>query len=319
MPTLARMRVAEPPPDQRAGKPWMHFPSPLRYPGGKLKLALYIKLLIETNQLTDGEYAEVYAGGAAVALSLLFEDFVRHIHINDLDPGLYAFWSAVLDHNDEMVKRVRETTVTMDEWRRQRAIAQSPAPDPLDLAFATLFLNRTNRSGIITGGPIGGYAQAGTWRLDARFRREDLVKRIEKVGRHRSRISLYRLDGSDFLKTIAPNLPDGTLIYLDPPYYVKGQKELYANFYRPEDHAAISALVQGLNLPWLVSYDDAPEIRALYAARTLVPYGIPYAAQERYRGREVAFFADSLEPPAVANPIQISKVEAKAIRTALAS
>lgn len=297
----------------------MWFPSPLRYPGGKLKLAPFVKLLVETNGLVDGEYAEVYAGGAAVALSLLYEGYVRRIHINDVDPAVHAFWATALDHTDELVRRVRDADVSMEEWHRQRAILRSDDSDPIDLGFAALFLNRTNRSGILTGGPIGGYAQAGTWRLDARFRRDDLTHRIEKVGRHRERVELHQLDAAEFLTAIVPTLPERSLVYLDPPYYIKGQEELYANSYRPDDHAGIATLVKALERPWMVSYDDVPEIRELFAGETLVAYGIPYAAQARYRGQEVAFFAPSLEPPSVANPIRITRPELKAARAAAAS
>lgn len=313
------MTYSEPPPDQRSGQPWVHFPSPLRYPGGKLKLSKFVKLLVETNQLVDGEYAEVYAGGAAVALGLLYEGFVRRIHINDLDPAVYAFWIAARDNPEELARLVRDTPVSIDEWQRQRAVMSADSPDPLELGFATLFLNRTNRSGILTGGPIGGYAQAGEWKLDARFRRDDIERRIAKVGRHREQIEIYQLDGAEFLRSVVPGLPDRSLIYLDPPYFVKGQAALYANFYRPDDHAEIAKLVRSLERPWIVSYDDAPEIRALYGGQTLVDYGLPYTAHERYRGREVVFFADSLEPPAVANPVRVTRAEVKAIRAALAS
>ncbi len=308
------MNGNEPPPDQRSGRPWTQFPSPLRYPGGKLKLAQFIKLLIEENDLTDGDYAEVYAGGAAVALSLLYENYVRRIHINDIDPTVHAFWLAATDRTDELVGRIRDTAVTIEEWQRQRNVLRDADADPLDLGFATLFLNRTNRSGILTGGPIGGYAQAGAWRLDARFRRDDLARRIEKVGRHRSRIHLYRLDAAEFLRDIAPTLPDKSLFYLDPPYYVKGQEALYANWYRPEDHEAIARLIRGLDRPWMVSYDDVPATRALYEGEALVAYGIPYAAQSRYRGQEIAFFADMLLVPHVTNPVRISRAEIESVR-----
>ncbi len=312
------MSYTERPPEQRGGgqRPWALYPSPLRYPGGKRKLAPFVKLLFEINELVDGEYAEVYAGGAGIALELLYEEYVRRIHINDLDAGIHAFWLAARDRTDELCRRVQDTAVTMEEWRRQRATHRAADPDPLDLAFATLFLNRTNRSGIITGGPIGGYEQAGTWRVDARYRRADMIRRLDKVGRFGSRIEVYRLDGADFLRTIAPALPDSSLIYLDPPYFVKGQEELYANYYKPADHAAVAALVGGLGLPWMVSYDNAEEIRALYAGHQFVEYGIAYTAQGRYRGREIAFFAKSLWIPSVSDPARVTPRDADAIRKA---
>lgn len=283
--------------------------SPLRYPGGKRKLANYLRLLVRRNDLLDADYAEVYAGGAAVALSLLFGEYVDRIHINDLDRGLYAFWVAARDHPDELCRRIAAATMDIDEWRRQREVQADKDAELIDLGFSTFYLNRTNRSGIVTGGPIGGYEQAGTWQLNARFTKDDLIARIEKVARHRSRIRIYNMDASDFLTDVIPQLGTRTLVYLDPPYFVKGRELLYANYYDADDHARIAGLVASLAQPWVVSYDDTPEIRGLYAAYRSIEYGIAYSAHQRYRGREVMFFSDDVIIPEVKNPSQLQTSE----------
>ena len=301
------MAYVEPPPDERGQRPWTIFPSPLRYPGGKRKLAPFVKLLLEANGLVGGEYAEPYAGGAAVALGLLYEEYVRRIHINDLDPAVHAFWLAARDHPEELCRRVSATSVSIDEWHRQRGVFRSTDPDLIDLAFATLFLNRTNRSGILTGGPIGGYSQTGDWKLNARFRRTDLIHRIEKVGRFAARIEVAGLDAGHFLRTVARALPARSLVYCDPPYLIQGREELYQNSYRPEHHAGIAALLTQLDRPWMVTYNDAPEIRALYASATCLPYDISYSAQGRYHGNEVAFFSAGLRVPAVVDPARVER------------
>ena len=126
------------------------FPSPLRYPGGKGKVANFIKLLLLENDLLGAEYVEPYAGGASVALNLLFEGFVDHVHINDLDPSIYAFWKVVLDRPDEICQLVRSSPITIDEWQKQRDIQADPDAGELAVAFSTFYMNRTNRSGIIT-------------------------------------------------------------------------------------------------------------------------------------------------------------------------
>ncbi len=285
------------------------FYSPLRYPGGKRKLANFVALLFRTNGLLDGEYAEVYAGGAAVALTLLYGDYARRVHINDLDRGVYAFWVAARDRTDELSRLVRDAKLTVAEWERQRAVQFAEDPDPLDLAFSTFYLNRTNRSGIITGGIIGGKAQTGDWKINARYNTHDLVRRIERIGRWSSRIEVYNLDGAEFLRTVAPTLPDKALLYLDPPYYVKGQEMLYANYYGRDDHAEVARLVRKLSRPWMVSYDDHADIRALYQGSPGVAYDIAYSASERYRGREVAFFAAGLVVPEVTDPARVSSAE----------
>ena len=294
---------SQPPQRQRVGT--APFYSPLRYPGGKRKLANFLALLFRTNRLLDGEYAEVYAGGAAVALTLLYSDYARRIHLNDLDPGVYAFWVACRDHTDELCRLVNDATLDLAEWDRQRAIQKATDPDLLELAFSTLYLNRTNRSGVITGGIIGGRQQAGKWKMDARFNRRDLVRRIERIGRWGSRIEVYKLDGAIFLREVAQQLGGKALIYLDPPYYVKGQ-QLYTNYYEPADHAKIARIVAKLPVPWVVTYDDHPEVRALYRGRRLVTYDIAYGASVRYTGREAVFFSDGLTIPDVGDPARLS-------------
>ncbi len=292
--------------------------SPLRYPGGKRKLANFFKLLFRANDLMDGDYVEPYAGGAAVALALLFENYAARIHINDLDRGVYAFWRAVLCDTDALCRRIAEVPVDMETWERQRAVYDATDPDPLDLAVATFFLNRTNRSGIITGGVIGGKAQKGAWKLDARFNKPDLIQRIEKIARHRSRIHLYNDDAAPFIDRMAHTLPPRSLFYLDPPYYVKGKSELYANYYEEQDHRLIAERVSRLEHPWVVSYDDVPEIRTLYRRFRCVAYGISYSTQDRYRGREVMFASDGLVLPPVDNPSAIKAGECRRLERHIA-
>ncbi len=284
------------------------FRSPLRYPGGKGRLAPFLGQLIEENGLTGGHYAEPYAGGGAAALSLLFDEYVSRIHINDLDRGVYAFWHSVLEETDRLCTLIRERPLTMVEWRRQRAVQDAcAAASLLDLGFSTFYLNRTNRSGIISGGVIGGKHQDGKWGLGARFNREELVRRVNRVAAYGSRISLYNLDAADFLAEAATSLPERSLIYCDPPYYVKGQRKLYENYYEPADHGVIAEAIQILPVPWIVSYDDAPEIQALYRRRQRRRYDLNYCVEERYRGIEVMFFSDNLCVPRVQNPAYVGR------------
>lgn len=298
---------------QRAAE--RRFPSPLRYPGGKGKIANYMKLLFITNDLVGHEYVEVYAGGAGVALILLFEDYASHVHINDLDPAVHAFWNAVLNDTEALCARIQDTAVTMSEWERQREIQQAESPDPFDLAFSTFFLNRTNRSGIIRGGVIGGRKQRGKWKIDARYNKPALIRRIQKVARHRGRISLTRLDGAQFIQNAVPQLPLRSALYLDPPYYVKGGSRLYPNYYEEEDHAEVAAAVRAIdNRPWVVSYDSVDAIEELYTGNQRIEYGLSYSAGDRYRGREVMFFSPGLKQPDVASPANLTAVAVQEAR-----
>lgn len=279
-----------------------YYLSPLRYPGGKGDIANYIKLLVHINGLRDGDYFEPYAGGAGVALGLLFGEHVRHIHINDVDKAIYAFWKSVLDHTDELCRLIQDTSVTIEEWHTQKAVQTQQADvSLLELGFSTFFLNRCNRSGIISGGVIGGKAQSGDWKIDARFNKQDLIARIQQIANRRSRIFLYNKDAIELLRTLAPELPSKSLIYLDPPYYRKG-KELYTNFYTPDDHADVAHEVKLLSNAWIVSYDNCPEIVSLYEGMKKIEYKLSYSANGRYQGSEVMFFSDRVKIPDVPDP-----------------
>ncbi|HVF74593.1 MAG TPA: DNA adenine methylase [Acidimicrobiales bacterium] len=285
--------------------PLGRFPSPLRYPGGKGKVANFMKLLFLENGLVGGEYVEPYAGGASVALSLLFEEYASHVHINDINRSVYAFWWAVLNHPGELCRRIWDAQLTMDEWHVQRAVQNDADADPLDRAFSTFFMNRCNRSGIIGGGVIGGQDQTGTWKIDARFNREDLTRRIEKIARYRDRISLSDQDALAFLEPWVSGDAKASLIYLDPPYYVKGEG-LYENFYEHEHHVAIADRVKALAGPWVVSYDAAPEILKLYNFARPTKYSLSYSAADRYKGSEIMFFSKGLRIPTVDTPALVS-------------
>lgn len=283
------------------------FYTPLRYPGGKGKLVPYIKKIIEANNLVDGVYVEPYAGGAAVALELVLQEYVKKVYINDISSGVAAFWRAVLDDTDALCARIAEAKLTMHEWNRQREIlVRGDECNDLDLGFATFFLNRTNRSGILTAGVIGGKNQDGKWKMDARFNKADLINRIHVIAKIRSRIEFHQQDALAFIDKIAPTLPAKNLIYLDPPYYVKGS-DLYLHYYQHDDHVRIAKRVARLrNRNWIVSYDNAPEVRSLYSQFNNIVYGLSYSAQERYKGAEVMFFSSKLTIPDAVTPMHLA-------------
>lgn len=288
----------------------MRYSTPLRYPGGKGKLTDFVKLLIKKNDLLDGHYVEPFAGGAGVALSLLFQEYVLHIHINDINKAIYSFWHSVIHETEGLCRHIADTPVTMDEWKRQRAIqANSDKASMLELGFSTFFLNRTNRSGIITGGVIGGQGQNGQWKIDARYNKQALITRIQKVAYYRSRISIYNLDASDFLLNTVPLLPDNTLIYLDPPYYVKG-KDLYEDHYTHKDHEVLATIVAGeIKQRWIVSYDLVPQITQMYSQFRQIDYQLSYSAADRYKGSELMVFDNYLHIPEISNPARMRPCE----------
>ncbi|CNG45357.1 DNA adenine methylase [Yersinia similis] len=271
--------------------------TPLRYPGGKGKFSHFIKEIIEKNDLLEGHYVEPYAGGAGVALELLCMEYVSHIHINDVDPAVYSFWLSVIYHSEELCKLIESTPVTIDNWLHQKKVISCPSEYSLvELGYATFFLNRVNRSGILKAGVIGGKAQSGKWKLDVRFNKSDLIKRINKIASYKDRISVYNLDAIELLTSVVPTLPEKCLIYLDPPYYVNGSG-LYRNFYQHKDHVEICEVLAKVERPWIVSYDNVLEIKEIYKSYRQDQYFLTYTAQIKKKGSEVMIYGPNIICP----------------------
>ena len=273
--------------------------SPLRYPGGKAPFAPFIAKVMEANDIVGGHYLEPYAGGAGVALDLLFRGHASHIHINDADPAVYAFWASVTKHSKELLELLASTPITIEEWFKWRSVLREDRQASLvEKGFATLFMNRTNRSGILKAGVIGGMSQAGAYKLDARFKKDVVAARIIAIAKRSQDITVYSEDSLALLTRCKEFLPKESVIYLDPPYYVKG-KGLYRNYYEHEDHVAIAKAIRGKDFQrhWVVSYDNANEIRAMYQLVNTKKYGLNYTAQRHYVGNEVMFFSDDLVVP----------------------
>lgn len=276
-----------------------YFASPLRYPGGKGRLGPWLASVVERNGLKGGWYVEPYAGGAGAALYLLLQNYVEHIVINDADPLIHAFWQSVVHNTNAFVEMILETPVTIESRARCQAIVANPADaSQLELGFAAFLLNRTSRSGILTGGVIGGKAQSGAYKLDARYQRDDLIARVRAIGALRERISVVGMDALDMLVHTSPGFPVKTLIYMDPPYYVKGS-QLYLHHYLRGDHEAIAHYASLVEHPLLITYDNCPEVRELYGDMKATEFSLQYSTHlTRPLTSEVLFYAN-LEVPTV--------------------
>lgn len=273
------------------------FVSPLRYPGGKLKVVDYVKRLLEANDLCGGTYIEPYAGGASVALSLLYSKHAARIKINDIDRSIYAFWYSVLEETDGLCRLITDTPVTMEMWDRQREVqARKADADLLELGFSTFFLNRTNRSGILSGGVIGGKNQDGNFKMDARFNKKDLIDRIEHVAGYADLIELTSMDAVDLIKRYKRTPAFKTFCYLDPPYYVKGQ-DLYLNYYGKEDHKKIAETIKKYKGKWIISYDAIDFIKELYWEYRQQEFYLSYSAGNPAKGKELMVYSDDLILP----------------------
>ena len=271
--------------------------TPLRYPGGKHKIWHHIAELISLNASSECEYIEPYAGGAGIAFELLRRKIVSRIHINDINPTLFAFWQSVLNETSEICELITNIPMTVKEWEKQKLILKHADSSTLEKGFALLYLNRTNFSGIISAGIIGGKEQKGTYKMDARFPKKRIISLIEEIASEKEKISLTNMDAIQFIGEVVPAI-NNRFLYCDPPYYVKG-RQLYLDSYKPDDHAAIANLLTIINPePWIVSYDNAPEIKALYENFRQLSFDLQYSARTKQKGKELLILSPNLKVPA---------------------
>lgn len=272
------------------------FSSPLRYPGGKTRLAYFLSNAIEKN-FSENEkivLVEPYAGGAGASLKLLFSGKVDKIIINDLDKAIFSFWKIAVSEPDFLINKIKKVSIDIDEWRKQKEVYNNSSSTPRELAFATLFLNRTNRSGIIEGGPIGGMDQSGFWNVKARFTKNTIIERLEKIKEFKNKIKVRNLDGITLLKQLEKNKKKNNyFIFLDPPYYQKG-KSLYLNHYIDKDHKKLLKLLEKSSLKWVMTYDDVSYIQNLYDKFRKSKFVINHSAFEARQGKEVLIFSNNV-------------------------
>ena len=266
--------------------------SPLRYPGGKNCIFPFMSNLFYENQLLGISYAEPYAGGAGLALRLLFEGYVDKIYINDLDQAIYTFWKIVLEKPDDFCEWLEEVDVTIEYWEKYKEIyRRAQTGSQFELAKATFFLNRTNVSGILKGGVIGGFEQKGKYKINARFNKNNLIDRIQRIKSVSNRIVVSNYDGIRFIEELDKRKEE-IFIYLDPPYYQKGA-DLYMNFYTQEDHRKLSEKVKRLRSNWMISYDNNEFILNLYAEKQKITHRLSQSASNR-TDDELFIFSDKI-------------------------
>lgn len=272
--------------------------SPLRYPGGKAKVYNQIVKLLEINNKLGTTYIEPFAGGCGLALLLLKKNIVSNLILNDIDKSIYCFWKSVLKYNNELCQMIEKAELTLDERVIQKEIQENKKElnfrkkaDILKLGFSTFYLNRVNRSGIIKAGVIGGVNQTGNYKMDCRFNKNELVKKIQEIGLYKDNIKFYNLDAVEFLKRIKKK---NTFIFFDPPYYKKG-KDLYVNFYTHIDHEKLSNKISSLKNDWIVTYDNTNEIKRMYSNYRQIEFGISYTLERKRKAKEIMIFSNSLK------------------------
>lgn len=265
---------------------------------------LFIDIL-NINDLKGCTYAEPYAGGAGAAINLLLGDYVSRIMINDANVAIYSFWKYLKEENERLVSDVESCKVNLRTWYKMRHIVETEKEPSYNLAFATFFLSRTNRSGILNAGPIGGSSQEAqdkaTYKIDCRFNKEDLTKRISLLGKRRKDVIVTNKDALQFLKDLRNNK---YFVYLDPPYYDKG-KYLYMSYYKKADHLELANYLKKVKkFSWLLSYDDNNAIKEIYSDFDLFHFPLRYTAQNIKTGWELLCHSNDIIMP---NPFIIRR------------
>ncbi|MBI3218527.1 MAG: DNA adenine methylase [Bacteroidetes bacterium] len=281
-----------------------NFVSPLRYPGGKAGIKDFLIKIIVENNIGGGTHVEPYAGGAGAALSLMMQDYIYQIYLNDKDRFIYSFWYSVIHDTDRLCQAIHSKRASVAEWKRQHKLLNDKYyeqnGDPLDVGLTGFYLNRTTRSGILNSGPIGGLKQTGNYKVGARFNKADLIKRIENIALFKSRIMLYNMDAVDFLKKLFDDFilnDQRLLVYLDPPYDIVG-KDIYRHFYVKKDHEDLSNFLKSAtNFKWLLSYDDTKLIKELYGNREIGLLKKNYFINKAKVGKELFISSDNLVLP----------------------
>lgn len=246
--------------------------SPLRYPGGKAFLCEYVEEFLRVNSLAPEVFVEPFAGGGSIGLHLLGKGLVKKIGLSDKDPLVAGFWRTVFHDGPWLRDKVRKAKVTLTEWEKQH---EAKPKSHRDNAWKCLFLNRTSFSGILSrrAGPLGGKAQKSAYGVDCRFYRETVVQRLTELWDARGHVA--RVGQADWRETVAwavkqSNGRQAALVYLDPPFFHKAVR-LYNHVFDAADHEEVVKKLAQLKMPWLLSYDDCPEVVKLFKR-----YGLKY-------------------------------------------
>lgn len=265
------------------------FLNPLRYPGSKSAFIDDFSELVRSNNLSGLEIVEPYAGSASISLGLLFKGLVSSATLVERDPLVYSFWYCVFNRTTELVQAIKDLDVSLDTWHKltkYRDLDGVDGEDVLALGVAGLFFNRTNFSGVLHAGPIGGQSQGSAYAVDCRFNKADLIKRIETVSSLADRISVHFGDAIQTLEKANGEDNENRFFYVDPPYYKQGRK-LYRYHYSLSQHKDLANALSQANFRWILSYDNHPVIEHFYSDFIQISTGFRYSSRKPKQEHEL--------------------------------
>jgi len=258
----------------------------LRYPGGKARIYGSVRNIIISNGLTNKTYVEPFSGGFGLGLKLMLNGDIKKFIINDYDRHIYSFWKSVFSHTKKLIKKINETEITIEQWHIQKDIYNKPkGHSVLDIGFSTLFLNRTNFSGILMSGPIGGYEQRGKYKMDCRFNKERIIELIRKIAAHKKNVKVYRKDAARLIQML--RVREQEIFYnFDPPYVNKGE-ELYLNAFEEQDHRDLQNEIDNVQTEWIMTYDNVELIKGLYRNYKQIEFSLSYTVSSKRIEKEL--------------------------------
>jgi DNA adenine methylase len=288
-----------------------------RYPGGKSKFRDEILTAIAATSNDAMEYREPFFGGGSVGLMVLEDNDhtkqvsqdpfdllfsfdtptkgknakektfgYRSFWINDKDVGIFSLWNAVINNPEELkelVNSFKPSIQAFDDYKQ--FFLDNPTPTTIseivECGFRKLAIHQISYSGlgVKSGGPLGGRNQDANTKypIDCRWSPSNICKKIDLI--HKQFISVdARVTNSDFAAMIT-DTSRPAFIYLDPPYYMKGG-DLYQHAFTEDDHRRMADLLRVCPHPWVLSYDDCPEIRDLYSWARIEAFDAKYTIQQ---------------------------------------
>lgn len=234
--------------------------SPFRYPGGKTWLIPQIRCWLDSFGKKPNLLVEPFAGGGIVGLTVAFEGLVNRVLLVELDEQVASVWQAVLSGEAEwLAERILNFNITQESVAEQLSNGSTSLRE---LAFKTLLRNRVSHGGIMApGAGFIKYGESGKG-ISSRWYPRTLAQRIRDIGRIKDKIEFAREDGLNIIRRYA-NRPD-VIFFIDPPYTAAGKKagtRLYT--YNELDHESLFAFVESVQGDFLMTYDNAEEVRAM--------------------------------------------------------
>jgi DNA adenine methylase len=236
--------------------------SPFRYPGGKTWLVPRVRRWLRSLPSRPKKFIEPFAGGAIAGLTVAFEDLADTVLLAEKDEQVAAVWKTIIasDKGAEwLANEIVNFNLTLESAKLMLA---SHPTSTKKLALKTIVQNRISHGGILANG--AGLLKNGEngKGILSRWYPATLKKRILEISRIRKRIAFIQGDGFDVIKKYLDKLD--VSFFVDPPYTASKKKagtRLYK--YHQVDHEKLFELMSKVKGDFLMTYDDADEVRAL--------------------------------------------------------